>query len=239
MVQIKLDESTHNQTEGLRRLAQLPIQIKDKSVLTLGFNENWWMQDQEGRRLQIDFDENRKDYWRTHRGSGEPLARALGYKEGVRKVVDLTAGLAIDAVLLARIGFQVMAVERNPLVYFLLSEALLKAQRQDLQGLQFHFGNALNYLEQIDISQPTSVYFDPMYPEKKKTALSRKEMVMFREIVGSDLDSEAVLNQSLKRSFHKIVVKRPFRAESISFSPDYALKTKLLRFDVYYPRGFS
>lgn len=239
MVQIKLHESVVERADLQQQLKNFPLQINDTAALEVGFDANWWVKDLQGRRLQIDFDQNKNDYFRSHKGSGEPLARALGFKEGIRHVIDLTAGLGIDSVFLARLGFHVQALERHPLLAFLLTESKRLSTREDLKSLEFQFLNAFDFLNEMKITHPTSVYYDPMYPEKKKSALPRQEMVIFREMVGGDLDSEKVLGKALSMPVHKIVVKRPVRAEPIMEKPAYQLTTKLIRYDVYYPSALD
>ncbi|MFN8791407.1 MAG: class I SAM-dependent methyltransferase [Bdellovibrionales bacterium] len=238
MVSIRLHASAHEKRQDLSQLLKtFDLEVSDDAPYELGLESSWWVRDAEGRRLQIDFDANRKDYWRTHRGRGEPLARALGIKDSIRKVIDLTAGLGIDAVFMARLGFQVTAIERNPLVAFLLSEARKNAERRDLEHLDFVFASAQSFLEKLQLQEPTSAYFDPMYPESKKSALPRQEMRLFRDLVGDDTDSRSLLLRVLEIPFSRVVVKRPVRALPLVEKPAYQLEGKLVRYDVYYPKG--
>lgn len=50
-------------------------------------------------------------------------------------ILDLTAGLGIDAVFLSQLGFQVTSIERNPLLVFLLQEAQKKTNREEIKKL--------------------------------------------------------------------------------------------------------
>lgn len=240
MVQIKLDASIQLQRpEVLPLLKNWNLEISVNSSYTLGFDSAFWIQDSEGRKLKIDFDENKRDYQRTHKGSGESLARGLGFKDGIRSVIDLTAGLGIDSVFLAQLGFKVFAVERNPYVAFLLSMAQQQSQREEIKQIQFVFASSEEFLQNFKFQEPISAYFDPMYPDKKKSALPRQEMVIFREMVGGDTDSGQLLDLALQKPFHKIVVKRPVKAEPVIAKPSYELTSKLVRYDVYYPRSSS
>ena len=164
------------------------------------------------------------------------IARALGVKENIKKVVDLTSGLGIDSVLLSQIGFQVTSIERNPVLYFLLSEAQKKSKRKEIQSIQWVLADSRIYLTDYKITEPTSCYYDPMYPEKKKSALPRQEMVIFRELVGSDDDALSTLKLAVHKGFNRTAVKRPVKAEVVLEAPDFQLTSKLVRFDIYYPR---
>ena len=137
MVQIKVDASFFSK-ELSSELELLGVTVSDRSkfYLTQSKDKNWLLLDSEKRKLEIDFDLNKHDYNRTHKGSGELMARALGVKDKIKKVVDLTSGLGIDAVLLSQIGFEVTSIERNPLLYFLLKRAQEKSVRKEIQNQQ-------------------------------------------------------------------------------------------------------
>src|SRR5688572_20080391 len=59
-------------------------------------------------------------------GRGQPIARAIGLKPGVKppSVIDATAGLGRDAFVLACLGCEVTLLERSPTVAALLRDAL-------------------------------------------------------------------------------------------------------------------
>lgn len=237
MVQIKIDPSFQS-PEIQSQLAAYGIQVSETSkwCLTKSKTDNWMIVDSEKRKLEIDFDMNKHDYNRSHKGSGELIARSLGIKEDIKNVVDLSAGLGIDAVLLAQIGFKVTSVERCPILIFLLHEAQKKTIRKEVKAINWVLGDSRIFLTDYKLEGPTSCYFDPMYPEKKKTALPRQEMVIFRELVGQDNDAEVTLTLAIKKGFVRTSVKRPLKAEVLIAGPDYQLASKLIRFDIYYPR---
>lgn len=194
--------------------------------------------DAENRRLKIDFDSI--DYRRkSPRGKNEILVKALGVTKGA-KILDLSCGLAIDAVFLAQMGHQVFAVERNPVLFFLLQHALEKSHRPELKNLQFIFGEACDILGSSKYTKGVdAAYFDPMYPHKKKSALPRQEMLIFRELVGDDDDAVNVLKAALAVKFPRVVIKRPLRAKTlgdgvlkINWWKGHAYKGKSVRYDV-------
>src|SRR3569833_2829818 len=54
--------------------------------------------------------------------------------------------------------------------------------------------DAFHYHTQLDeAARPNVVYLDPMYPERGKSALEKKEMRYLRALVGDDLDAPALL----------------------------------------------
>ena len=62
------------------------------------------------------------------------------------------------------------------------------------------------------------IYFDPMYSEKNEKALPKKEMRIFREVVGVDLDAESTAKSLLKMS-KRLVIKRSIKAKPILDNP--------------------
>ena len=117
--------------------------------------------------------------------SKEPLAKALGIKGSAEKRViwDATCGTGKDSLLIHFFGANLTSFERNPSVYLLLKDAL----RRYPINFNLIFGDA-SKLPISDI-RPEVIYYDPMYPAKKKSALARKEMRIFKDMVGEDLDS--------------------------------------------------
>ena len=82
--------------------------------------------------------------------------------------------------------------------------------------------------------KPDVVYLDPMYPEKRKPALVKKEMRVFKGLVGNDPDAGDLLNIALKVAFGRVVVKRPAHADWLTEQkPDTSIMTKKNRFDIY------
>lgn len=238
MVQINLDPKYSSDEIASHLDEHYGIQVKENAEwnLTKSKNDNWMLVDSASRKLEIDFDLNKHDYHRTHKGSGELIARALGIKDNIKNVIDLTAGLGIDAVFLAQLGFSVISIERNPILVFLLHEAQKKTQRPEVKSIQWKLADSRIFLTDYTLSQPTSCYFDPMYPEKKKSALPRQEMVIFRELVGADADAQGTLQLAVQKGFVRTAVKRPLKAEVLLESPDFQLSSKLVRYDIYYPR---
>lgn len=194
---------------------------------TLAFKDRFWtVSDTAGNKLKIDFAD--RDYRRPMpKGRKELLVRALGGAAG-DAVLDLTAGMGIDSIFLARAGYNVTAVERHPVLAFLLQEALKQAS--DLPPVRFLASDARAMLE----TQPhwELVYFDPMYPSKKKSALPKQEMVLFRKLVGDDIDAADLATYARRRT-RRLVVKRPLKAPPLIPNPHPVFEGTTVRYDVY------
>ena len=199
------------------------------------------------KELKIDFLHDHINYSRKgHRGKSELIAKALGAGKGIKKVLDLTCGLAQDAFFLAQLGFNVTALERSPALFEILHQALKSAKteapdREDLGRLQIVGMDAFVFLrsEEFGVMDKTemAIYLDPMFPEKKKTALPRKEMQIFRTLVGNDADASELLALALKSACSRVVVKRPLRAEPLGPGVINQFEGTTVRYDLYNPRA--
>jgi 16S rRNA (guanine1516-N2)-methyltransferase len=187
--------------------------------------------------LVVDFSSNAADYRRKHGGgNGQLIARAVNSKQKPR-VIDATAGLGEDAFVLACLGCQVHMLERSPIIFALLADGLNRIKLREANlPLTLTNTNAIDYLSQLTAQQfPDVIYLDPMFPERSKTALVKKEMRILRDIVGKDADTTELLNIALSRTRKRVVVKRPRLASTISDKkPDIIFSGKSSRFDVYF-----
>jgi 16S rRNA (guanine1516-N2)-methyltransferase len=201
------------------------------------------------RDLNIDFASNANNYRRLHGGGkGQPIARAIGLKTyGLPlSVLDCTAGLGQDAFVLACLGCEVTLLERVPLIAGELRDALQRAAIvTDLQDIiaRMHFieTDAIQYLQRslnnkAEINAPDVIYLDPMFPERAKSALVKKEMRLLKDIVGSDADAAELLQIGMRIAKRRIVVKRPKNAAYLGdIEPHASQIGKANRFDIYMP----
>ena len=185
----------------------------------------------------------------THRrkfggGKAEGIAKAVGFnKKPGLTVIDATAGLGRDAFVLASLGAMVTLVERNPVVAALLADGLRRGARDPQtadwlpQRMQLVHLPALEALHSLPA--PDVVFLDPMFPPREKSALVKKEMRAFHDVVGADDDADALLAPALALAKHRVVVKRPGYAEFLAGKkPTMSIEGKNNRFDVYVNAGF-
>ena len=175
-------------------------------------------------------------------GRGEAIAKAVGVKgKYLPTVVDATAGLGRDAFVLASIGCQVTMFERHPVVAALLADGLDRAYQDPTIGqllqkqLRLIYNSSLHGLSLYQ-DKPDVVYLDPMFPHRQKSALVKKEMRIFQQLVGNDLDAEELLEPARRLAKKRVVVKRPDYAPFLANQkPTAEIKTKNHRFDIYTP----
>lgn len=186
--------------------------------------------------------------YRRHKGGGrgQMIAKAVGLGAGgCPSVLDATAGLGSDAFVLASLGCSLTLLERVPAVRALLSAGLAEArdfaQQQDpellpvLDRMQLVAADAQEYLSQLpEDARPDVVYLDPMFPDPGKRAMVKKEMRVFHQLVGKDLDASVLLEQAREVARYRVVVKRPRLAPALGgIAPSHVLQGKRNRYDVY------
>lgn len=168
------------------------------------------------------------------------LARAVGAKDRPL-VLDATAGLGHDAILLASQGCSVIAIEQLPVLWALASDALTRAQALQSdrphwsQQVKFLLGNSLNLMETL-VPKPDVIYLDPMFIfPRKKTSLPKKEIQMLRTLLGpTPIHDSELFELALKTARKRVVVKRSTSVGSLGNKrPNYSIEGNLIRFDVY------
>ncbi|GAA0856340.1 class I SAM-dependent methyltransferase [Aliiglaciecola litoralis] len=193
--------------------------------------------------VYVDFASDALTFRRLHGGGKkEAIAKAVGLKKGfVPQVLDATAGLGRDAFVLASLGCEVDMIERSPVVSALLEDGLQRAESEPQlmewlpKRMRLHFGKAPLLLNNWQHSKPDVVYLDPMFPHRKKSALVKKEMRLFQQLLGPDEDADDLLTPALALAGRRVVVKRPESAPHLDGkTPSMAITGKKLRFDVYF-----
>jgi len=173
-------------------------------------------------------------------GRKQPLARAVGLHRHRRlHVIDATAGLGRDGLVLAALGAHVTLCERSSVLVYLLRQAHVRAARDPDMGawvgrrLGIHAGDARDYLR-LAGAAPDVVYLDPMYPLRAKHALAKKEMRLLRLLVGDDADAGALLQSARAAARRRVVVKRAAKAPDLAGqAPQLRYTGKQARYDVY------
>lgn len=204
------------------------------------------LQNKKQSAVCIDFLEGKTRHRRLYGGGkGQDLAKAIGIKKIPNaNVIDATAGLGRDAFVLASIGCHVTLLERNPVIYSLLENALERVENSDDQQVKDICSrmllineNASEYfLAQKEADYADVIYLDPMFPLRKKTAKVKKEMSYFHDIVGEDQDSDSLLKLAINSAHKRIVVKRPRLAEVLAgLKAQFSITGKSTRYDVYLP----
>jgi 16S rRNA (guanine1516-N2)-methyltransferase len=190
----------------------------------------------------IDFLSGKMGYRSQHASlRKELLARTIGFSPRVNPtIIDATAGLGRDSFILASLGFHVTMIERSPLLFALLQDALNRAHQDHriapiAARLKLIHADAKEWLPTHAAQyQPQVIYLDPMFPERKKSAAVKKEMVILQDILGKDMDAEPLFEAAFSCATHRVVVKRPRLAATITaLAPSFSMTGKSSRFDIY------
>ena len=150
---------------------------------------------------------------RKNQANSQDIIKAIGIKGNLikPKVLDTTAGQGRDSFILASLGCNITLLERNKVIYLLLKNAIENAKNNDelkniVKNMTIINQDSVKFLENnndfFDV-----IYLDPMFPKSKKSRLVKKDMQIFREIVGNDLDSSKILESALKSNTKRVVVK--------------------------------
>ena len=190
-------------------------------------------------------------------GRGQAIAKAVGLKSGVTpSILDTTAGLAGDAFVLATLGCPVTLIERSPVIFSLIENAVERAALSERfqailrQGFDLINTDANVYISSaittnntaadendssiMPVPPPDVIYIDPMFPERKKAALVKKDMQVLQRLHGQEDNAAELLENALLFARKRVVVKRPVNAETLSQRiPNTCIKSKKTRYDIY------
>jgi 16S rRNA (guanine1516-N2)-methyltransferase len=191
--------------------------------------------------VRADFVSGKTDHRRKFGGGkGQLISKAVGLKSGITpSVLDATAGLGQDAFVLACQGCEMTLLERSPVVAELLRAGLELARRSyDVAPIVSHMNminaDSIEWLSAQIESVADVIYLDPMFPGRDKSSLVKKEMRLFKLIIGGDLDAELLLAAALEKARYRVVVKRPRKAPEIDgIKPSLKLVGKSSRYDIY------
>ena len=171
------------------------------------------------------------------RARHERLVKALGRcRDGVDGVLDLTAGLARDAALMAAAGYPVSMVERQPVLHALIADALARAQGQGAAALLTLLDNGDAATLTLPAGPWHAVYLDPMFPARGKSAAVKQDLQWLQQLCPYPDDDEErrLLDAALAVPARKVVIKRPRRAPPLAGrAPHHVLEGKTVRFDVH------
>ncbi|OED44371.1 16S rRNA methyltransferase [Endozoicomonas sp. (ex Bugula neritina AB1)] len=181
-------------------------------------------------------------------GKGQDIAKAVGLNKGAKpSVIDATGGLGHDGFVLASLGCTVILIERSPIIAALLADGIRRAKGDDevasiANRMELIPGDSKSVMEALAMDNKKSdvVYLDPMFPHRDKSALVKKEMRLFQDLLGNDLDADELLEPALKLANYRVVIKRPKGAPDLNQQePTYRLEGKACRYDIHALKAFN
>ncbi len=194
--------------------------------------------------LHVDLDSPAMRRRRTESLKSQNLGKALGLKRMVEpSVLDATAGLGVDSLLMAAAGCNLTMLERSPVVHALLADALLRARSGEAEikdivsRMTLIRGDFLEHEFEGDSSNGKGydiVYLDPMFQGKKNSARAGKSMYLLQQLITDHSDEELMLEKALGIANKRVVVKRA-RLTNLAGNrkPDISFSGSSNRYDVY------
>ena len=247
------------------RLAELNVQLNGQVVekinarflrlnpdMALVLDEDGLSLAANGMKMQPDW---RAEIPRLKRASlkSEMIARAcqLGEKP---TLIDATAGLGHDSLLMAHLGADVRLIERHPILFMLLEYSKANAEQDpflqsSMQRIELIYADSNTYLQQLGQQgeQVDVVYLDPMFPQRdqnqqavKKQAQVKKQMQLLHMLLPEDgeMDLGDQLLHLAQKIAKRVIVKRPRHAVYLADqAPDHQWLGDACRFDAYFPKG--
>ena len=162
-------------------------------------------------------------------------ARIKGVEAPV--VVDATAGLGEDSLLLAAAGFHVDLYERDAVIAALLRDALDRAGNEPqltdaVARMTLHEEDSIAALRSLEMA-PDVVLLDPMFPARTKSAQVKKKFQLLHHLESPCEDEAALLDAAIAAHSRKVVIKRPPKGPYLAGKkPSYSLTGKAVRYDV-------
>lgn len=174
------------------------------------------------------------------RQSAQLLLKACNNKQrSIHRVLDLTAGWGVDALMLAGHGHEVTLLEHNQLVHAVVAHSLQRlastaAGESIARLLTLEQAEASQFLRDLPAEHNYDcIYLDPMFAAHKSGAKPAKEMQILQALTANS-EMESCLDLARSRARKRVVVKRGARAAALGGSkPDLVQRAKTIRFDIY------
>ena len=175
--------------------------------------------------------------WRLARAQHEThLKKAIGKTDRPLRILDATAGLLGDSMIMLALGHSVTAYEQSKILYTMLNYQLNQLSETDSNSLNFKLINSNVCETNFNEKSFDVIYFDPMYPEDKASSARRSDLKKINSILeieglASDPESTFTYLRSIPKT--KLIVKRPLKIDAFKGSINYQITGKSVRFDIY------
>lgn len=185
-----------------------------------------------------------------HNLSGELLVKAAKIKGNAHPyVIDATAGLGEDSLLLAAAGCRVDLYEQDPVIAALLADTLMRAAAvpdlaEAVSRMHLHPEDSIGAMlrlaeelqgpdrEQAGNLRPDVVVLDPMFPARSKSGMIGKKFQLLQRLEHPCTDEADLLAAALAVEPKKIIIKRPAKGPYLAGrKPSYSLQGKAIRYD--------
>ena len=151
-------------------------------------------------------------------------------------LIDATAGMGEDSLLLAAAGFEVELYESDMIIAALLEDTLRRARLNEalapiISHMHLHIEDSIKAMNSLDYT-PDVVLLDPMFPERKKSGLIKKKFQLMQQLEHPCSNEFDLLNAAMHANPKKIVIKRPAKGPYLAGKkPSYSTDGKAIRYD--------
>tara|TARA_B100000686_G_scaffold33056_1_gene34601 strand:- start:10593 stop:11342 length:750 start_codon:yes stop_codon:yes gene_type:complete len=148
-------------------------------------------------------------------------------------IIDATAGLGRDALILSSLSKKVIVIERVPWLHALLKDGINNSRGiiPSLNHIKALCCESKKYLSSLK-DRPEVIYLDPLF-ERGTKSKAKKEVQALRELV-SQTNEKELLEIALIKARDRVIVKRHRKAKNLAgIKPTYCLKGRVIRYDVY------
>jgi 16S rRNA (guanine1516-N2)-methyltransferase len=163
---------------------------------------------------------------RVRQGRNLAIARACDVRPGLH-VLDALAGWGTDGLVLDQLGCDVVLTESNPMVFAMLEDLVRRSgccARAELTDSRVRMRDGFDV-----------IYLDPMFEDHPKTALPGERMQVLHQIGDIGMpDTAELLALARRYALERVVLKRRARSRVLE-EPNWQIRTKSVRFDVYRP----
>lgn len=172
-----------------------------------------------------------------HNIKQELIVKAIG-KGRYKKILDTTAGLGRDGLIMASVIDHLVMLERNPKIFNYLTKffetyAYHPCIAPLTPKITLKQQCAISFLES-KLEQPYEViYCDPMFPETNNSALAKKQAQYLQAVVNHDPDVDQLVSTALAVATKRVIVKRPRKSPFLVKEPSFQYMARSHRFDVY------
>lgn len=154
-------------------------------------------------------------------------------------ILDLTAGLGRDSILMANAGHRVLMLERNPALAVILNYVIKYKIVTKTENLKIINIDSSDYLNQSLETLPDIIYLDPMFQDNSK-AKSKKDMQLIDLLLSVSMEGilngdAPLFNLAYKTALNKVIVKRDNKQKPLVEKPlpTYSKSGKTVRYDIY------
>ncbi len=171
---------------------------------------------------------------------GDLFKKAIGSWPKTTPLLDLCGGWGRDSLCFASWGFKVSCLERHSEVFEIVSNAFQNLKTQNtffeniLNNITYINTDAKEFLKNSNENWPL-IYLDPMYPDRKKSALGKGEMRLLKELVGDDPDKSELAQWAFEKTAKRLVIKGPKLSPSLleNIRPTHVFRGSSTRYEIF------